>query len=86
MAGERVSDAHEWDEERALRDEQLRRVRLVPLDEVEEVLEPGRARAFAVCAATAAPSDRHSEAAETERCEDCEGEGAKSTVSTSHFI
>ena len=71
MAEERVRDAHEWNEERALRDEQLGGVRLVPLDEVVEALEPRGARALAVLAAAAAAGHRNSEAAEAERCEDC---------------
>lgn len=78
VAGERVRDAHEWNEERALRDEQLRGVRLVPLDEVEEALEPGRARTLAVLAAAAASGHRNAEAAKAERCEEagCEKEEA----------
>ena len=70
VADERVRDAHEWNEERALRDEQLGGVRLVPLDEVEVALEPGRARTLAVLAAAAASGHCNAEAAEAERCED----------------
>lgn len=71
VACERVCDAHEWNEERALRDEQLGGVWLVPLDEIKVTLEPRGARALAIHAAAAVSGGCYPEAAETERCEDC---------------